>query len=457
MTYQWKALILAALWLNATLVPLIGVPVLLPSISAEFGSSISTTAWVSLAYSLAMAGAFMPASHAGDLLGHKKVALLGSYVEVLFMLIIVFAPNIGLLIGLRFGQGIVHSLAVPNFNAFAVGGFPQEQRGKAAGILNGAIGIGMLIVPFAVGFTSDQLGWRWVFFISSLIVLLITILGSFGFKEPSTYRTKPRLSHFDLPGASLLMVAVAPLIIGVQFIRNESANISTILIVVSVLLFLFFLFSQKRTLNPTLPIHMFKKASFAVPSINNIAIQFSQGVGVYILPVFFIQGLGWSATYAGAVLFGMAIGRPPSSVIGGFISDKFGGMFVIMLASFILVVSLAGLAYTGPSGTLSGLLPWMILYGASQSMVQTGLQKQMYGAVPKESLGMAPGVLGLGRHLGQAIGVGVAASIFSSFTTSPADNPTDGFRVTMFVTALIVGGTIAAASILSKVKFNRRK
>ena len=92
-------------------------------------------------------------------------------------------------------------------------------------------------IILAVGFTSDQLGWRWVFFISSLIILLITVLGSFGFKEPSTYKAKPRLSDFDLPGASLLMVAVAPLIIGVQFIRNESANISTILIVVSVLLF----------------------------------------------------------------------------------------------------------------------------------------------------------------------------------------------------------------------------
>ena len=92
----------------------------------------------------------------------------------------------------------------------------------------------------------------------------------------------------------------------------------------------------------------------------------------------------------------------------------------------------------------------MVLYGSSQSMVQIGLQKQMYGAVPKESLGMAPGVLGLGRHLGQAIGVGVAATIYSSFAVGGLGSPTEGFRATMYVTAIIVGATIAVALIISK-------
>ncbi|MCE2469937.1 MAG: MFS transporter, partial [Dehalococcoidia bacterium] len=131
------------------------------------------------------------------------------------------------LVALRFGQGIVHSLAVPNFNAFAIGGFPQEQRGRAAGVLGGAVGGGMLAVPFLVGLITDTLGWRWVFFIASLVVLVITLWGSFTFKEGAARRReRPTLRQFDLPGAALLMAAVAPLIIGVQMARGSSGPLA---------------------------------------------------------------------------------------------------------------------------------------------------------------------------------------------------------------------------------------
>ena len=447
---------LAILWLNATLIPLIGVPVLLPAVAEEFGTSTAATAWVALAYSLAMAGAFMPASHVGDLLGHKRVALIGSYLEVVFMLLILIAPNLAVLVAFRFAQGIVHSLAVPNFNAFAIGGFPQEQRGRAAGTLGGAVGIGMILVPFFVGFVTDQLGWRWVFFIGALIVLLITLWGSLTFQEGTDQRReRPTLRQFDLPGALLLMLAVAPLIVGVQQLRRDDTPWAWGLIALSPVLMTAFVVLQSRLEYATLPVRMFKRAVFAVPSVYNIASQFSNGVIVYLLPVFFIQGLGWTATYAGFVIMATAIGRPLGAPAGGLLSDRFGSAPIVYLAATLMITGLTGLATIGADGSLARLLPFMMLFGIAHSMQMSAMQKQMFGAVPRNALGMAPGVLGLGRHLGQAIGVGIAASIFASIfgDASAGENVTgamDGFRAALLATAAVVGVTFMGAVVASR-------
>ncbi len=458
MPYQWRALVVAVAWLNATLIPLIGVPILLPAIGAEFGTSTTATAWVALAYSLAMAGAFMPAAHVGDLLGHKRVALIGSYLEVAFMLALVAAPNLGVLIALRFGQGIVHSLAVPNFNALAIGGFPQERRGRAAGLLGGAVGVGMLAVPVFVGLVTDHLGWRWVFVIGSAIVLAITLLGALALREDGLpRRARPALREFDVPGAMLLMAAVAPLIVAVQMLRRSDTAWPWLLFALAGALLAAFVVMQARLEHATLPVRMFKRASFAVPSVYNVAAQFSQGVTVYLLPVFFIQGLGWTATYAGAVIVAMAVGRPPASVASGYLADRFGGVPVVLVGATALFGALLGLGLAGSGGTLAGLLPFMVLYGTSHSMLQAGLQKQMYAAVPREQLGLAPGVLGLGRHLSQAVGVGVAATLYSVFAgntggASSAADASDGFRAALLATAAVVAVTFAGTSVAMRMR-----
>lgn len=441
MSPQWRALLLAVAWLNATLVPLIGVPVLLPAIGEEFGRSPAAASWVALAYSLAMAGAFMPASHAGDLLGHKRVALIGSYMEVAFMLALLAAPSLEVLVALRFGQGVVHSLAVPNFNAFAIGGFPQEQRGRAAGVLGGAVGGGMLAVPFLVGLITDTLGWRWVFFIASLVVLLITLWGSFTFKEGAARRReRPTLRQFDLPGAVLLMVSVAPLIIGVQMARGSSGPLAWALIGLSAALMTAFVAYEARLEHPALPVRMFRRAAFAAPSAYNVAAQFAHGVTIYLLPVFFIQGLGWSATYAGTVMIALAVGRPLAAPVGGVLADRIGPGPIAYLSALVMTGALTGLAFwTG--GALSGLAFFMALFGIGHSLLGSAMQKQMYAAAPRDALGMAPGVLGLGRHLGQAVGVGIAAAIFSAMLGDAGDGAGDGFRAALLMTAGVVAAT----------------
>jgi len=441
MPYKWRAATLSASWLIVTLVPLIGVPVLQPAIGEEFGTSVAYTSWVSLAYSLAMAGAFVPASHMGDLLGHKRVALMGSYLEVVLMGSIMFMPNLPLVIAMRFLQGLVHSMAVPNFQAFAVAAFPREERGRVLGFSSGLVGSGMLVVPLGVGTITDGLGWRWVFGLGALLILIVTVVGQAMLREGAVQtRARPGIREFDMPGAVLLMAGVAPFIIGLQMARRTSEAWPWALMAVGVLLAVAFLVYESRVKYATLPVRIFKRASALVPQIHNFLFNYSHGVAVYILPIFFIQGLGWTAAYAGAVMVWYSVGRPPASFVAGFLTDRFGSATVVVASAVVQLSGLVGLAVWGTSGSILVLAPCLILYGLANSMVGIANQQQAYAAMPKDQFAMAGGTMGLGRHLSQAVGTGIAAGVFSAIYADvggTAAQAASGFRSVMTVTALV--------------------
>lgn len=438
MPYRWRAASLTSAWLIATLVPLIGVPVLLPAMAKEFGTSGAFTAWVSLAYSLAMAGAFVPGSHVGDLLGHKRVALTASYFEAAFMLAIAFLPNVQAIIAVRFLQGLVHSLCVPNFQAFAVGAFPANERGRVLGFISFAIGTGTLLVPIGVGAVTDELGWRWVMGIGALLVLAITVAGQ-SLREAPAQRRKPALSEFDVPGAVLLMAGVAPIIVGVQMARRASDGTAWVLVAAGLALLLGLIAYEVRARYPMLPMRLFKRASVTVPQAHNMLFNFTHGAGVYLLPVFFIEGFQWTAQYAATVLIAYNVARPPAALVAGFLTDKLGATSVVAAAAVLQAAALVGLVVASDGGLMT-LVPFLVIWGLSGSMVGTANQQQAYASMPKDQFALAGGTLGLGRHLSQALGTGIAAGIFAALFTEGGQTRAaarDGFETVMAICAAV--------------------
>ncbi len=452
MPLRWRAVALSSSWLFVTLMPLQGVHMLLPAIADKFNVSAGTAAWVAAVYTLANAGGFVAASHAGDLIGHKRVAITGSYLEVITLMLIVFSPTLALIIAFRFVQGIAHAMAVPNLSAYVVSNFPQEQRGRALGINSFPVGIGMIFIAALVGAISDAWGWRAAFLVPAVAVLLITVMMNLSLRDPDEKpRRRPKFEEFDLPGAVLLMGALVPLLVGVQMAVQRQWGIwPYALMVFAVALAAYLVRFEYRREHAALPVRLFKSARFAVPNVYNVLFNFANSVGLYMLPVFFIQGLGWTAAYAGFVIIAFNVGRPVASLLSGFLADKIGPQPIMMTGAAVLVMSLVGVAFTVPTGSLMAMVPFMVFYGFGQNLFGTANQKAMYSVVPQDQLAMAPGTLGLGRHMSNTAGVGVAAGIFGGFIAGAgvggeADAAAMGFRIAMFSTAafVIAGMTLA--------------
>ena len=448
MTYRWRAVALSSMWMMVTLIPLQGVHILLPAISDDFDVSAGTAAWVAVVYTLANAGGFLAASHAGDLLGHKRVALTGSYIEVVILLLIITAPNLSLIIGLRFVQGVAHAMAVPNFNAFVVGNFEQEERGKVLGINAFVLGTATIFVALVVGAFNDAWGWRSAFLVTTVAVLIISLLMNLLLRTPDTTKRRPTsLKQLDLPGGALLMACVAPFLVGIQMaVQGQWGVWPYLMIVFAVALTVVFVRYESRQEYSTLPVQLLRKASFAVPNVYNLLFMFANGAGTYLLPVYFIIGLGWTSAYAGFVIIFFHLARPVASLISGFLSDRIGPRPLLIVGASTLTVATVGLGFGGPTGLFWAMVPFMLLSGFGQNLFGIANSKRMYAVVPREQLAMAPGTMGLGRHLSRTAGIGIAAGIFSGFTGGAgaggeAEAAANAFRVIMFGTAgfIVVG------------------
>lgn len=453
MKQQWWSFSVSVIWLALALSPLVGVPLLLPSISHEYGTSTSATSWVILAYSLGMAGAFMPATHIGDLIGHKRAGIIGSYLGITLLILLTAAPNFSSLIALRFIQGVVHSLAIANFITLAVSSFPQETRGRAGGLLGASLGVGMFLIPVYVGFLVDLFSWRWVFIAEALVVLGVTVVLTIMPNQINvSTKRRPSLREFDIPGAFLLMSAIAPLLVSVQFISRTSSPWPWALLVFSICLLAIFVVFEARLNYATLPVRMFKQYKFAATASCNIAVEISYGMVIYLLPIFFIQALEWKAAYAGSIIFIAAIARPPASVASGFFADKFGGFKVAFFGAITMIISLMSLAVVSPTGQSQTIVLFLMLFGIAHSMLRAGLLKQMFASVKQDQLGLAPGVLGLGRHVGGAIGVAIGAALYvaaaGDHTSINSADAADGFRFALFSGAGILF-TIFALSLFA--------
>ncbi len=447
MTRRWRATALVAAWMTITTLPLMGIPVMVPGIAEDLNTSTNAASWVFLVFTLALAGTFVPASHVGNMLGHRRVATVGSLIEVVILVVIAFSPNIATLVALRFFEGIVRGMAVPNWQTAAIAAFSQQERGKPLGIIFGTISTATLFIPAIAGTITDVWGWRWVFLISAAGILLITSLSLLNSRgEETVKRERPQFKAFDLPGSMLLMLCAATFLVGVQMTRGGVSVLLPIALIATAVVFTVILVRyESRQERPALPVRMFKNRSFSIPNLSNLLFMFNNGVMIFILPIFMIEGLGWDAAYAGTVLIAMGAARPVASVLSGMLSDRIGPAPLVFIAASLVTTAVIGVAFGGNSGDLVLLLPFLVLLGFGQNMFGIANQKHMYSIVPQDQLALAPGALGLGRHIGQTSGAGIAAALYSSFLGPAEADPSGAFRLVMLVTVgVFVIGMLSA-------------
>jgi DHA2 family multidrug resistance protein-like MFS transporter len=303
-----------------------------------------------------------------------------------------------------------------------------------------------------------MLGWRWVFLISGVSFLTINLLVTFTVhSEPRALQPRGNLGQFDLVGAVWLMLCVALLLVGIQMIGREGTGLWPLgLILLGTVLVRFLIQFEARQVRPVLPVALFKSRAVSIPSWFNFLFTFTNGISLYLLPILFIQGLHWTAAYAGSILIALNAARPFGSVTSGFLTDKFGPSIVVILSSIVLITSVLSLAVWGASGVLLVLIPILVMFGLGQSLFATANLRQMYSAVPPALLAFAPGALGLGRHIATTAGIGIASTVFAAFLLGEQfltneDAVSASFQVIFIATAGFLALGVFAPSGLSFV------
>ena len=145
------------------------VGVALPTIAEHFNTDLPTSQWVVIGYALTISAFLLPMGRLADIVGRKKIYLLGTVILITMGIAAGFAPNIGALIAAKLAQGIGSAMTQGTSMAMLIASFPSEERGKALGLQMSVVGTGNVAGPAVGGILVGELGWEWVFFATSIM------------------------------------------------------------------------------------------------------------------------------------------------------------------------------------------------------------------------------------------------------------------------------------------------
>src|SRR5260221_7380879 len=183
-----------------------GVNVALPTIGRNLGASLGGLQWTVTAYTLTLAGLILLGGALGDLLGRRRIFVLGVGWFALAAAVCGLAPSIGVLIAARTLQGIGGALLTPGSLAIIQATFAAEDRPRAVGAWSGLGGVAGAAGPLLGGWIVQTAGWRWVFLLNlplAVLVIVVTVRHVPETSDPSAH------GRFDVAGAALAALALA--------------------------------------------------------------------------------------------------------------------------------------------------------------------------------------------------------------------------------------------------------
>jgi EmrB/QacA subfamily drug resistance transporter len=426
------------------------VNVALPSIDDHLHFSTAGLQWVVNAYTLTFAGFLMLGGRAADLLGRRRVFLVGAALFALSSLACALADSRGLLIGARALQGFGGAVLSPATLSIVTSAFAEgRERNRALGVWGAAGALGASSGALVGGLLTQTLGWEAIFAINVPIGLAIIVSG-LRVLPVSTTHDGPR--HFDVAGAVLITGGLVTLAYGV--VRSDTLGWAAAGVIgpiaSSVVLLAAFVAVEARIASaPLVPLSIFRHGQLRTANIVVVLLYAAFFPVWFFLTIYLQQIMGYDALQAGLAFLPMTLSIFAASTLAPRVVARVGTRRVIASGMATAAAGMLLLTTLHPDSGYFGI----VLVGAVLAALGMGFSLvpativAMQG-VPASQTGLASGLLNTSRLMGGALGLAVLSTIADSRAHSApgAHGLTDGFDLAFAVGALlcIAGATLSA-------------
>ncbi|MEJ7862418.1 MAG: MDR family MFS transporter [Pyrinomonadaceae bacterium] len=385
----------------------------MPTVIASLGG-INHYSWVFSAYLVTSTVTVPVWGKLSDLYGRRLLYQIGIGVFLLGTLLSGFSTSMTQLIIFRAIQGLGAGALVPLAMTIIGDIFTLRERAKMQAYFSGVWGLSSVIGPVIGGFITDQISWRWVFFINLPIGILAALIIGLALKEPKQHENPT----IDYAGAGLLMLAISLLMLalvegGASLATLFSPTNLLILAAATVLLLIFFLV-EKRAKDPVIPFELFRNRTVSVA----VAAGFLAGVAMFgaisFVPLFAQGALGLTATEAGSLLTPLMLSWVLMSVVGGRLLLKIGYRTITIVGFIVLTIGFVSLALFQRETTRFWLYVDLVLIGAGLGLTMLTLLIAVQQAVERTKLGVATSLNQFSRAIGGAFGVAIMGAFLTA-------------------------------------------
>lgn len=392
----------------------------LPRIQAALDFTPAGLSWIQNAYTLAFGGFLLLGARVGDILGRRRMFIVGLGIFTLASLAIGAAISPVWMIAFRAVQGFGAAVLAPSTLALITTHFEDgHERNRALAWYAAAAGIGATLGLVLGGLLADLISWRAGFFINLPIGALL-IAGTLR----HIHETERHSGRFDLAGALTSTLGMCALVFGIVEAAEAgwASPLTQWSLLTGVILLAVFVWLERHASQPLLPLGLL--ASAQRNGAYGARLLFLSGMaGFWFFTAQYLQGaLGFSPMQAGLAFIPVTVPQFISSVSVPRATRRFGQRRVLLTGLTLCVLGLAWLSVTeAQMSYLGGVVGPMLLLGWGQGWVLAPLTVAGVAGVENRNAGAASGLVNVAHQLGASLGLAVLVVAYAGGQTPVLD------------------------------------
>jgi len=433
------------------------VNVALPTMEQDFHTDINTIQWVINAYALTFGVMIVTGGRLADMFGRRNAFFLGTAIFASMSALGGAAQTEAWLIGARVLMGIGGALMWPAILGMTYEILPEEKAGLAGGIIIGAAGLGNAVGPLLGGVLTDELSWRWIFFLNVPIAAFAVGVTYWlvHVKEPAASERR-----IDYPGIAALSVGLVSLLIALDQVAEwgwSDPRVLGLLALALATIASFLPLERRAGTHALIPREVIRSESFTASCIAVLFMAATFFAALLYLPQFMQKQLGYSALEAGLGMLPFLAVFALASFAAGPLYDRVGAKRLAVVGAACITAGPFLFSLVGEDSGYGALIPGMIVLGiGAGSFIPTATTAGVT-SVDESQTSLAGGIVYMFQIAGGSIGLGLTTTVFSSASPPFVDGIQAAFRldaalslIGLLIAIAFVGGRLGKQRVVAR-------
>jgi len=441
---KWFALALILAVQFMTILDIAIVNVALPSIQVDLGFSQENLQWVISAYALVFGGFLLLGGRSADLLGRRRIFMVGTLLFTLGSLLCGLAWSETSLIAFRAVQGLGAATITPAALSILVATFAEgRERNIALGAWGAVGGVGAAAGVLFGGVLTDLLSWEWIFFVNVPVGIAALILTPFLLSESLDKHGQ----GFDIPGAILVTSGLSLLVLGITQGYGwgwGSAETVGVFVAAAVLL-LSFVGWESRVKDPLVPFSIFRLQTLTAANVAGFIMGTALFAMFLMLTLYMQQVLGLSPIETGVGYLAVAGTAIIWANVAAAAVTRVGVKPALVFGMSLMTVGLLYFTQVSVEGSYwTDLLPGFLIIGLGMPFAYVSITIAAVAGTKPHEAGLASGLINTSQQIGGAVGIAILSTVAVTTTTDELATGTqqsvaltDGFQAAFWTGAAI--------------------
>ncbi len=430
------------------------INVALPTMEQDFHTNVNTIQWVVNAYALTFGVMIVTGGRLADMFGRRNAFFLGTAIFASMSALGGAAPTETWLIATRTLMGIGGALMWPAILGMTYEILPEEKAGLAGGIIIGAAGLGNAVGPLIGGVLTQELSWRWIFFLNVPVSIFAVAITWFlvHVKEPESGERR-----IDYAGVTSLSVGLVSLLVALDQIDDwgwSDPRVIGLLVLAAAMLVAFLPIERRAGEHALVPREVMRNESFTASCIAILFMSATFFAALLYLPQFMEKQLGYSPLEAGVGMLPFLATFALVSFVAGPLYNRLGAKTLVVVGAACITVAPFLFSLADEGSGYDSLIVGMVVLGIGIGSFYPTATTAGVTSVDESQTSLAGGIIYMFQIAGGSIGLGLTTTVFSAAIPPFVDGVQAGFRLDAALS--LVGLLVAIGFVGGRRLLNQR-